>query len=312
MTTAPDMLSHFGGVPVASAAHTNPWTTAYFVDGTNGTAGAGGLSPDDATTTINQAVTLAEAGDVIYVRQLTPQVTDLTEPTVYTDNIVIPVTKYGLSIIGTGNNPHNPFYTMIKPGATGYGIQVLGASFLFENMAINRSSASTGVIFLDGDNSTSKNAWGTLISNCHIRNANSKANAGILTYAGSYNTVYRCFFTGCHSSIVAASGASFPCRSFVVDSCNFNPGQQYPAGGRDIDVGGGSSFFELLIRNCNFMMTPTGGFILITSGTYGAIQNCYFGDSAVTCSTTGADINIPTTVFLSGCYDAAADTIATT
>ena len=302
MTTAPDMLSHYGGVPVASSAYTNPWTTAYFVDGTNGTAGAGGLSPGDATATINQAVTLAGPGDVIYVRQLLPQVADLTEPTQYTDNIVIPVTKYGLSIIGTGNNPHQPFYCSVKPGSAGYGIQVLGSSFLLENMAVNRGSATTGVIYLGGDNSTSLNAWGTLISNCHIRRGNSAANAGIKTYAGSYQTIYHCYFTACDTGISANSGGSFPIRSFCIDGCTFQAENADNPDQRDIYVGG--VVYQLEIKNCNFHAVPALDYInAVAATTYGVVQNCYFGSLDATCSPTGSEINVAATVFVSGCFD---------
>ena len=302
MTTAPDMLSHFGGVPVASAAHANPWSTAYFVDQTGGTPNAKGLSPDDAVTTINAAVTLAGAGDVIYVRGLTPDITDLTEPTQYTDNIVIPVTKYGLSIIGTGNNPHNPFYTSVKPAIAGYGIHVLGASFLLENMAVNRGEATTGVIFVDGDNSTSKNGWGLLISNCHIRRGNSAANPGIKTYAGSYQTIYNCYFTACDTGISANSGGYFPIRSFCIDGCTFQAENADNPDQRDIYIGG--VVYQLEIKNCNFHAVPALDYInAVAATTYGVIQNCYFGSLDATCSTTGAEINVAASVFVSGCFD---------
>lgn len=301
MSIAPDMLRHFGGVPVASAAYTSPWSKVFFVDGMNGTAGAKGLSPDDATKTINQAVTLAGPGDVIYIRQQLPQVADLTDPTAYTDNIVIPVTKYGLSIIGTGNNPHNPFYCEVKHGSSGYGVQILGSSTTLENLSFNRGSATTGVIFLDGDNSTSKNAWGTLISNCHIRRGDSRTNPGILTFAGSYNTVYNCFFTANDTGILVNSGAGFPVRSFTIDRCTFQAENADNPDQYDIEVLG--VVYQLEIKNCNFHAIPAAGYIKAIAGTtYGVIQNCYFGDLGCSVGTSG-DIAVASTVFVSGCFD---------
>ena len=141
-----------------------------------------------------------------------------------------------------------------------------------------------------------------MISNCHVRNADSAANAGIKTYAGSYNTVYNTFFTGNHTAIYIASGGTYPVRAFTVDRCTFHPGNATTAGGSDIHVLGGSIVYELEIKNCHFMMQPTGGFINIGASTYGNVSNCHFGDLAVAVGTTG-DITVPTTVFVSGSFD---------
>ena len=302
MTIAPDMLSQFGGVPVASAGYTNPWSSVFFVDGISGTAGGQGTSPDTATLTVSQAITLASAGDVIYIRQLAPLTSDPTDPTPYTDNWLIPYAKWGMSLIGTGNNPHQPFYCQIKPGTAGYGVEIKAASTTIENLDFNKGSATTGLIFFSGDVNSTDLAWGTLISNCHIRNADSAANGGIKTYAGSYNTVYHSFFTGCHTSIYINSGGTYPVRAFTIDRCTFHPGNATTAGGSDVHVGGGSVVYELEIKNCNFTMLPTGKFTNIGAGTYGVIQNCYFGDLDTTCGTSG-DITVPVTVFVSGCFD---------
>ena len=179
-----------------------------------------------------------------------------------------------------------------------------------ENLDFNKGSATTGLIFFSGDVNSTDLAWGTLISNCHIRNADSAANAGIKTYAGSYNTVYNTFFTGNHTAIYIASGGTYPVRAFTIDACTFHPGNSTTAGGSDIHVLGGSIVYELEIKNCHFMMQPTGGFVNIGASTYGNISNCHFGDLAVAVGTSG-DMNVPATVFVSGCFDDGAQ-LATT
>ncbi|MEE9510453.1 MAG: hypothetical protein V3V81_08165 [Candidatus Bathyarchaeia archaeon] len=314
MSISPDGLFQYGGSPVASAAYTNPWTTAYFVDGTNGTAGAGGKSPDDPTATISQAITLATAGDVIYVRQLLPIQSDMTDPTAYAENLVIPVAKHTLSIIGTGNNPHNPFYCQVKPSASGYGVEIKAVSTTIENLDFNRGSATTGVIFFSGDNGTTDMGWGSLISNCHIRNANGLANAGVKFEAGSYNTIYNCDFEACHTGVNLSSGGTFPIRSPRIERCRFKASNASAVGGDNIwGAGAANILYEIEILDCYFERVPTGSFIDLSGANhYGIISNCHFGDDDVSCTTSGANINKPTTVFVTGCYDDSGTMIATT
>ena len=311
MTIAPDMLQQFGGVPVASATYTSPWSNVYFVDGINGTAGAKGLSPDDATLTVSQAITLASFGDVIYIRQLAPK-TDQTDPTPYTDNWLIPNAKYGMSLIGTGNNPHNPFYTQIKPGTAGYGVEIKAPSTTIENLCFNKGSATTGLIFFSGDVNSTDMGWGCLISNCHIRNADSAANAGIKWYAGSYNTIHNCDFEGCHTAIYLASGGTYPIRATRIQDCRFKPEGTTANGGANIDMTGGSVITELEIVRCYFEKLPTGKFFSLEAACSGIIVDCHFGDADATAGTSAADINLPTSMLLLDAFDQSGSMATTT
>ena len=71
MTTSPDRLFHSGGIPVDGCS--NPtFGKVWWVDGTNGSAGNSGETPDTAYSTVQLAVTAQIAdtsslGDVIYV-----------------------------------------------------------------------------------------------------------------------------------------------------------------------------------------------------------------------------------------------------
>jgi len=314
MSVAPDMLFHLGGVPVGNAIGANPWSRAYFVDGTSGKSDRNGTSPGRSVSTVTLGISKASAGDVVYVRQLLPVATDMTDPTAYAENLVLPVAKYNLSIVGCGNNPHNPFYTQIKASAAGYGVELKGTSFLLENLDFNKGSATTGMIFINGDNGTTSMAWGGLISHCHIRNANSAANAGIKTYAGSYNTISNCIFEACHTGINIASGGTFPIRSLKIQDCSFKASNASAVGGANIYGPGASNIiYELEILRCYFERVPTGAFIDLTSATaYGLIADCHFGDADVSCTTSSSNINKPTTVFVSGCYDDSGTMVVTT
>lgn len=315
MTMHQDMLFHLGGVPVGNALHASPWSSAYFVDGDNGTAGVEGNKPDKALSTISAAITNASAGDVIYVRQRLPVQTDATDPTAYAENLTIPFAKYNLSIVGTGNNPHNPFYTQVKANAAGYGVKIQATSTTIENLDFNKGSATTGMIFFSGDVGTTDMAWGSLISNCHIRNANSSANAGIKFYAGSYNTIHNCDFEACHTGIHIASGGTFPIRSLRIQDCRFKGSNAAAVGGANIYGPGASNIvYELEILRCYFERLPTGKFINLALATaYGIISDCHFGDDDISCSTAATnDVGKPTSVFVTGCYDDSGTMVATT
>lgn len=312
MTIAPDMLQQFGGAPVASAMYTNPWSKVFFVDGDHGTAGGQATSPDTAITTTTAALLLASDGDVIYVRQRAPKA-DATDPTSYDENLTIPYAKYGMSIIGTGNNPHNPFYTQIKANAAGYGVKIQAPSTTIENIDFNRGSATTGMIYFSGDVNTTDMGWGCLLSNCHLRNANGAANAGVMMYGGSYNTLYNIDFEACHTGVVIQSGGTYPIRSLRIENCRFKGANEAAVGGNNIqDVGVSCIVYELEIIHCHFERKPTGKFIELSTNTYGIISDCYYGDTGITIATDGSDVTVPITVFNTGCHDYSGSTLATT
>lgn len=311
MSTVPDMLFHMGGVPVANALYANPWSTPYFVDGDHGTAGALADSPESAVTTVTLALAQASDGDVIYVRQRAPA-TDATDPTAYAENLVIPYAKYGMSIVGTGNNPHNPFYTQIKANAAGYGVKIQAPSTTIENIDFNKGSATTGVIYFSGDVNTTDMGWGCLISNCHIRNASSAANAAVMMYGGSYNTLHNIDFEACHTGVVIQSGGTYPIRSLRIQDCRFKGSNASAVAGTNIkDIGASCIVYELEVLRCYFERLPTGKFVNLTANTYGIIANCYWGEGDADCGTSGADINVPTSVFVIGSWDATAQTATT-
>jgi len=313
MSTFPDGLFQYGGQPVASAVYANPWATAFFVDDDNGNDNNSGLKPAESKLTISSAITAASSGDVIYIRQPAFDSTDATEPGRYTENLVVPFAKSGLSLVGCGNNPHNPMYTMVKFSTAGYGVNLYAPSTTIENLCFNKDAATTGLIYINGDESASQCAWGTLLSNLQIRNADGTANPGVLFYAGSYCTIHNVDFEACHTGVYIASGGNHPIRSLRIQDCRFKGSNGSAVGGANIDSTGGSIIYELEILRCYFERVPTGQFIDLEGTTaYGIISDCHFGDDDVSCTTTGSNINKPTTVFVTGCYDDSGTMVVTT
>ncbi|MCK4824838.1 hypothetical protein KA005_54305, partial [bacterium] len=198
-------------------------------------------------------------------------------------------------------NPRNPFYTQIKANAAGWGVEIRAVSTLIENLDFNKGSATTGIIHFSGDNGTTHMGWGSLVSNCHIRNASSGANAGVTMYGGSYNTIYDTIFEACHTGVRIQSGGTFPIRSLKIQKCSFKGSNASAVGGDNIaDIGASCIVYELEIDDCRFEREPTGTFITLTTNTYGLISKCHFGHAGITVS---SEIVIPATVFLAECYD---------
>jgi len=107
MTTAPDMLKQFGGAPVSEQNFAGWWgNDVFFVDFDNGLRGQSGK--DDMShpqKDLDQAITDASAGDVIYMRPRTSLYWHGSSPSVITPptatNWVVPQPLNHLSIIGT-------------------------------------------------------------------------------------------------------------------------------------------------------------------------------------------------------------------
>jgi len=284
------------------------WGDVLFVDGDNGSDGNAGDDPTTAKSTIGGAISAASAQDVIYVRGRGPG-TDATDPQRYAENnITIPYAKYGLAVIGTTANAVNPFYCQIRGSAAGSIMTVRAPNCAIENLAFNKGSATTGLIRLEGDNGTSTTAWGTVIANCHFRNASSIANSGIVFNAGSYNSIMNCEFEACQSGIFIQSGSNYPVRSPKIYNCAFRGDNDSTVAGPNIS--GDGVIYEIDIKNCTFGIKPTGTFISFSAATMtGLISDCMFSHTAITVSDGGTDIDCHDNVKVAGCQDETGDTI---
>ena len=103
----------------------SPGETHYFVDGTDGKAGNGGLKPNDAMATIQQAVDLAVGEDVIYIRPRPYLIDSMYKR--YEEDVTIAIgttpssltsgdicTNGNMSIIGVAANTFNADFSGIR------------------------------------------------------------------------------------------------------------------------------------------------------------------------------------------------------
>jgi hypothetical protein len=137
----------------------------WYVDGN--VAGSGdGKTWEKAVKTVQEAVNLASANDVIFVAPKTPGIWD---PVAYAESVIIPYTKPLLSIIGVSPAPvygampligvtagTDPCLTIRAPGC-----RISGLSFSATG------ATSGGGICLDDDGST-KAAYGAMSDNCYF------------------------------------------------------------------------------------------------------------------------------------------------
>jgi len=76
MSTAPDGLFQYGGVPVGGGRYEGMWGgKVYFVDYDSGNDAHDGRAPNRAFKYLDTALSAATAWDVIYVRPRTPDTT---------------------------------------------------------------------------------------------------------------------------------------------------------------------------------------------------------------------------------------------
>lgn len=169
----------------------NPWANFWYVDEDNGSDSANnGASADKPVASLEQAISNAGRGDVIFVRAQ-KVATGATDPESYTENAVIPADKDGLSIIGVDTGRTQGGLPQLKVGATTTQaiLTVRAPNCYIANLGFNGSGATGGGILLDDDGST-KTAFGTTIENCHFKNcvgttATNAATGGAIQLSGA-------------------------------------------------------------------------------------------------------------------------------
>lgn len=156
----------------------NAFANYWYVNADKGDNTAAGNTPSSAFQTIQQAVTVAAAqnlidnrGNVILVesRYMAALATD---PNSYTENIIVPAAGgSNISIVGVSNNRTQGGLPQLKTGSatTTPLISVRAPGFSIFNMGINGNGGTGGGILLDDDNST-KTVIGVTIANCHLKN----------------------------------------------------------------------------------------------------------------------------------------------
>lgn len=275
------------GVPIeggSSARYTGWWgVTSYFVDYDHGNDGNSGKDTTAAFKNLQTAITAANPGDVIYVRNRDQDITS-TDPEYITpantSNWLIAETKTHLSIIGASNLSHIPteagMLAVYLSGSTGTSrVMQWNAAFgLLENLSFRSGSATTYLLYLYSS-STTLGAQGTVVNNCEFKKHT--GTAALYIQDTWYNTIYGCNF---HDNMIGISayGSSSTIRRLRISRCLFR-NQTLTENGQNIRIAG-SSNQDIVIDGCMFTNdTLTGGtnkFINIADAATGSIMGCYF------------------------------------
>jgi hypothetical protein len=297
---------------IGGARLADMWNTEniFFVDGDNGLAGNGGQSPDDSADIPSTAVALASRGATIYVR---PRTTAASAQSYYLDNIVVPITKPQIAIIGCAQDRDRPYLgPAVKTTVAGAATSVLivkAAGFLTEGMEWTGTSQTgdISVIYAANDGTLSLSS-GLTVRNCTIRNVKGHAattGGGIHFETPIFSKVQNCLFKDNLNSIMFRS-TSAAINSLIIEGCIFSGINT----GRDTDIySNADSGYGLVINNCQFNDNlPSHGtnkFIALSAGIAGIISNCRFAYTSATAdallAASGTIGNVPTTVLTVNC-----------
>jgi hypothetical protein len=316
-------VKYYRDVQIASPREIWTATTTseiQFVDGDNGSNGNAGWSPKKAVASITQAVTnvTGKAAAVIYVRPKA-NTTDSNQ-SYYVDNVTIPITVPGLSIIGAGSNPSRPYFGVdIKANtSTSVLFDVLASGVTLEGMRLagTGQNATDGIAIVRAINygTSSGSPYGLCIRGCRLDNARTGGAINMDSPVGVL--IEDCSFHDCAVGITSNQGqmssAAFGPR---IENCDFGGA----AASRDMDIyisqagkGNTTGGDHYLIYRCMFMDDlPAKGdnnrFIKIANADTGMIAYCGFSTSpgANHIDTYGAAGNqcvIPTTWKMVGCF----------
>jgi len=290
-----------------------------FVDGTNGNDNNDGLSVDVAVKTIAQGISIAAAYDTIMVFSKT--ITDATgDPTSYEENLTIPFSKPGLSIIGVSRGLTQGGLPQLKDGTTTtqHVLRVRAPGCLIANLGFNGAGNTGGGILLDDDYST-KAAWGTTIAGCHFKNckgttATNAATGGAINWSSTGNSsqvriVGNRFYKNVGDIVLPGTSNTVPQDVIIEDNIFSGPAASVDC---NLYLAGGSGMNGVIIRNNVFTAVPavgsgTNAQCMALTGCVGILSGNTFATSTAeggTERTFGAagDELVPTTVFMAGNY----------
>ncbi len=150
----------------------------FFVDGDNGSVSNEGKSPDSPVALSSTAIGFATRGGVIYVR---PKNTAASAQSYYQEDIVIPITKPNLSLIGCVPDGCTGAQSgpQIKPSTvTGHLIDVKGANFYIEKLRLTLTGGTADqnkcIIHAVNDVAATQKPSGLVVRDCRFENDKSK------------------------------------------------------------------------------------------------------------------------------------------
>jgi hypothetical protein len=293
------------------------FANVWYVDGDNGSDSNVGNTPTSAFAKIQTAVTAASAGDTIYIK--TRKVVALaTDPTNYTENIIIPNSKPGMKLIGVSSNETQGGLPQIKVGTTTTSpiITLQAPGTLIANLGINGAGATGGGILLDSDGGTTKDSFGTTIVGCHFKNcvgttATNALTGGAIMWSangGSWQVriVNNIFFKNVGDIVLKGTSSSVP-QDVVIQGNTF----QGIASAVDVHIiTGGSGILGLTIDSNTFadvkpaLGSATTGLYVKLTGSTGVFSNNVFSctDTTTGFGAAAATAVIPTTVGIAHNY----------
>jgi len=295
-----------GGVAGGELGNGKPW----YVDGDRSASGSG-KSWDEAFITIQEAVTAASAGDVVYVVAKT--ITDATgDPESYAETIIIPLAKSSLALIGVSRGLTQGGLPQIKKGSGSTALLTVRApGCLIANLGFNGADSTGGGILLDDDNST-KSAFGTTIVGCHFKNCKGHATNGSLGGAITWSAEGNAwqvriegnrFYKNVADIVLLGTSNSVP-QDVVIENNVFSG----PAANVDANLllNGGSGMNGVVIRNNDFTCFPAIGSgsnatIMKLTGCVGLLSGNRFGCTGKTFG-AAANVVVPTTVLMADNY----------
>lgn len=288
-----------------------------FVDGDNGLAGNTGLEPTAAMNSLTNAVSKVVRNGVIYIR---PKQTVASAQSYYTDNVVIPLTKPGLKILGCGSNEDNPYGggPEIKGSATTSAvITVRAQGITIEGLRLAGTGLDATVSTVSAvDNTSTYITTGLTIRNCRFGNGrgHSAEAAAVFLNSSWFNTIEKCVFNDCLTGVSAFTNSGGITNNLRIIDCEFSGVTTNRT--VDIYVSGGSTSNGLTIKGCLFndgLPAHADGtvsrFIYIVNAITGSISQCWFAvdvDAAAgtekTFGASGTGAVIPTTVLITDCH----------
>jgi hypothetical protein len=298
-------------------------SNVWFVDGDNGRAGNAGNEPSKAVALPSTAVNKASQWGTVYIRPMQNNTYATITNDYYVDNITVPISKAGLSIVGAG--PGGSHYqsvemktavagshliTIYAPAVHIEGIRLTGTS---QTAVTGLANPDLSIIRAMGDGTTNKSNGGLSISNCTFSNAKA---GGAVRIDNPWNcTIDNSIFHNCFVGVWTSSSVSST-NGMWIKNCQFE-GQPANIDAYIYMTGGSANCYGGLIHNCTFQGTvpahASGSikrYISVgdtwTTGAGGLIANCFFGldadNSSGLCDPDGTQVIIPATWAAVACY----------
>jgi hypothetical protein len=293
ITRFPHGVSSFG-VPLVGSRFSNPWTTHYFVDGDSGSDGSVGTTPEDAFKTIQKAITISSAGDVIYIRPKTYTIG--TGFARYSEDVSVTLgggggsgvtaTNANKSLIGvTQRTRPSDFLGVRWTFATATQLTVDAPALHIENIGFF-SELGTYTINLrnNGATWTQQGSAGFSIYNCEV-----KGEAKLYSDGGDGIQIVNCRFQSKYDGTtggIQLVGSSNQVKRAVIQACEFIGGNSYNMATAPINTA--APCWDLIIRDCYFSVdTDTVYMVIAGTSNTGMVANCYFGSADINALCTG-------------------------